>query len=141
MNPNQKKRLSILIIGATIVLIGLFWIPSLLKDKAALYLSPDEIKEKYLAAPNEKPERIRLGGYVLEGTVKKSPDGIVSFIVTDFQSEIPVTYKGTPPDLFREGQGVYVEGRYLNSGVFQADALLAKHDENYRPPVPGSEEE
>jgi cytochrome c-type biogenesis protein CcmE len=141
MNGNQKKRLTLLIVGVIIAVLGLIFLPALLKDKAALYVSPDEIKEQILSKPNEAPQRVRLGGYVTEGSVK-SKDGTVSFIVTDFQTEIPVMYRGTPPDLFREGQGVYVEGRYdKTSGVFIADVLFAKHDENYRPPVPGSEEE
>jgi cytochrome c-type biogenesis protein CcmE len=79
-------------------------------------------------------DRFRLGGMVEKGSVARTPGSLeVRFMVTDFQNTIPVSYTGVLPDLFREGQGVVAHGT-LNNGVFVADEVLAKHDENYMPP-------
>jgi cytochrome c-type biogenesis protein CcmE len=76
----------------------------------------------------------RLGGLVTTGSVQRTPGSIeVNFVVTDNAQSIPVKYSGLLPDLFREGQGVIAHGR-LDNGVFMADEVLAKHDENYMPP-------
>ena len=80
-------------------------------------------------------QRIRLGGLVAEGSVTKAGSGEVTlFDVTDMQNTVQVSYRGILPDLFREGQGVVAEGRFGSDGVFVADEVLAKHDENYMPP-------
>ena len=83
-------------------------------------------------------ERIRLGGLVEVGSVTRDPDGrTIKFRVTDGNAAVPVTYdiaNGPIPDLFREGQGVVVEGNVLTTGIFKANTLLAKHDERYMPP-------
>jgi cytochrome c-type biogenesis protein CcmE len=88
-------------------------------------------------ASGEAPldERFRLGGMVTKGSVQRTPGTLdVRFIVTDFAQEVPVTYSGVLPDLFREGQGVVVNGRLQADGTFVAEEVLAKHDENYMPP-------
>jgi cytochrome c-type biogenesis protein CcmE len=80
-------------------------------------------------------ERFRLGGMVTKGSVKRSPGSMeVHFVVTDFQHDVPVSYTGVLPDLFREGTGVVAQGRLRADGTFVADEVLAKHDENYMPP-------
>ena len=80
-------------------------------------------------------EQFRLGGLVEVGSVKLSTESPeVKFFVTDGEVSIPVQYKGLLPDLFREGQGIVVEGRLGADGIFKADTVLAKHDENYMPP-------
>ncbi len=79
-------------------------------------------------------QRFRLGGLVEEGSVKRGEGTTISFVVTDMKSTLPVTYNGVLPDLFREGQGVVAEGVLEPGGVFKADSVLAKHDENYMPP-------
>ena len=76
---------------------------------------------------------IRLGGLVEAGSVVKSDGGHVAFVVTDGAAAVPVTYKGILPDLFREGQGVVVEGAMAGDGTFAATNVLAKHDEKYMP--------
>ncbi len=76
---------------------------------------------------------MRIGGLVEAGSVNKPGGAVVNFKITDLANSIPVTYKGLLPDLFREGQGVVAEG-LLVEGVFRADEVLAKHDENYMPP-------
>jgi len=76
----------------------------------------------------------RIGGMVEDGSIAREADGVtVRFAITDTAKVIPVTYKGTLPDLFKEGKGAVVQGK-LEAGVFQASEVLAKHDENYMPP-------
>jgi cytochrome c-type biogenesis protein CcmE len=102
---------------------------STLGDKATYFYAPADLAK--VAAPTDA---IRLGGMVEEGSIVR--DGAtVRFRVTDYKKTVPVTYTGILPDLFREGQGVIAEGK-LNAatGQFQAETILAKHDENYMPP-------
>jgi cytochrome c-type biogenesis protein CcmE len=80
-------------------------------------------------------ESFRLGGMVTNGSVQRAPGGLeVHFVVTDFAHEVPVSYSGVLPDLFREGAGVVAHGRLRADGTFVADEVLAKHDEKYMPP-------
>ena len=82
-------------------------------------------------APTQRA--LRLGGLVREGSVQR--DGVqVRFVVTDTQRDVPVTYQGPLPDLFKEGKGVVAQGTLGADGVFAAREVLAKHDENYMPP-------
>ena len=84
-------------------------------------------------APDGK--RFRLGGLVIPGSIQRAPGSLkVSFLVTDNQKTLPVEYEGVLPDLFRDGQGVIAHGTINDGGVFVADEVLAKHDENYMPP-------
>ena len=97
--------------------IAYFYVPS---DLAKANLSPGT--------------RIRLGGVVEGGSVKRGDGKTVTFTVTDTLAGVPVTYTGILPDLFREGQGVVTEGAFVQgSSVFVADTVLAKHDETYMP--------
>ncbi|MBV8910240.1 MAG: cytochrome c maturation protein CcmE, partial [Gammaproteobacteria bacterium] len=80
-------------------------------------------------------ERFRLGGMVTQGSLRRAPGSLeVHFVVTDFSHDVPVTYSGVLPDLFREGAGVVAHGRLRADGSFVADEVLAKHDEKYMPP-------
>lgn len=126
-----KHQRLIMIVGALIVLI----IASLLaiyalRNQAAYFYTPSE-----LASQNIEVDRaIRLGGMVQNGSIKTADDGVtVNFIVGDGEAIMPVIYRGITPDLFVEGSGVVAEGRINADGVFIADNLLAKHDENYMP--------
>lgn len=83
-------------------------------------------------APQGYP--FRLGGMVAEGSLEEGDGLAVRFVVTDGAAEVPVVYEGVLPDLFREGQGVVVRGTLGEGGVFRAEEVLAKHDENYMPP-------
>ena len=88
-----------------------------------------------LAGEAPAGHKFRLGGLVVEGSVKRETDGLtVHFGLTDTAKEIPVMYSGILPDLFREGQGVIARGEFDESGLFAASEVLAKHDENYMPP-------
>ncbi len=87
-------------------------------------------------AAGEAPQReFRLGGMVVKGSVAREPGSLtVHFVLTDFAHEVPVSYSKVLPDLFREGQGNIARGRMDASGMFIAEEVLAKHDENYMPP-------
>jgi len=81
-------------------------------------------------------KRFQLGGMVVEGSVQRTPGSLeISFIVSDFTNQVPVRYDKVLPDLFKEGSGMVANGRFDEHGVFVADEVLAKHDENYMPPA------
>jgi cytochrome c-type biogenesis protein CcmE len=82
--------------------------------------------------------RIKLGGMVKIGSIEKQGTA-VNFLVTDFKKEVPVTFDGITPDLFKEDSGVVMLGYFLD-GIFQAEEIFAKHDENYMPPELSLEE-
>lgn len=112
-------------VAATLTLMAL-------KDNIAYFRSPTEVASGVY--PEQGTGRsFRLGGMVEAGSVKRDHD-MISFRVTDFQNAVPVRYRGVVPDLFREGQGVVVEGKIEEGKVFVARQLLAKHDEKYVPP-------
>lgn len=101
------------------------------RDNVLFFYAPVDLEA--MAAP--PADRFRLGGMVADNSFERLEDGItVRFVVTDTAAQIPVRYAGILPDLFREGQGVVANGRLTGDGVFVADEVLAKHDENYMPP-------
>ncbi|MEE9316902.1 MAG: cytochrome c maturation protein CcmE [Rhodospirillales bacterium] len=124
----KHKRLTFVIVAMALLAVAAGLILSAFEDNIVFFYSPTDVAGKKIA----EDRRIRLGGLVEEGSVKKTGGAIVTFRVTDLTTVIAVTYKGLLPDLFREGQGVIAEGR-LKGGVFQADEVLAKHDETYMP--------
>jgi cytochrome c-type biogenesis protein CcmE len=116
------SALAVLALSAGLVLIAL-------QDSIVFFNSPTDLLDKHV-----KPgQRMRIGGLVKEGSVRRGDDLRVRFEVTDGTSSIPVTYQGLLPDLFREGQGVVAEGALDGGGTFRADSVLAKHDETYMP--------
>jgi cytochrome c-type biogenesis protein CcmE len=130
MNSTQKKRLGLVVGGIAIVGVAIGLVLSAFQENLVFFFSPSQV------AAHEAPEgrAFRIGGFVEEGSVKRLADGVtIQFLVTDTAASVPVTYKGSLPDLFKEGKGVVAQGK-LNKGVFQADQVLAKHDENYMPP-------
>ncbi|MCW9033328.1 MAG: cytochrome c maturation protein CcmE [Rhodospirillales bacterium] len=117
--------LALLALGAAVALVM-----AAFEENIVFFFSPTEMGQKEV----DPTQRLRLGGLVEEGSITKAADGVtVQFVVTDTVNTIPVEFRGILPDLFREGQGVVCEGRLIN-GVFKADEVLAKHDENYMPP-------
>jgi cytochrome c-type biogenesis protein CcmE len=131
MVPKRRNKL-LLIVG---LLTGVAIIVSLvlyaLSQNINLFFSPSDMAQG--KAPIEK--RIRAGGMVREGSLTRAGDSLkVSFLITDFVEDVNVTYDGILPDLFREGQGIVAQGKLNSQGVFVADEVLAKHDENYMPP-------
>ena len=131
MNPVRKKRLFIILAILAGVGVAVTLALSALQENINLFYTPTQI------AAGEAPEgtRIRAGGMVEEGSVQRSNDSLtVSFQVTDYAEAVTIQYQGILPDLFREGQGIVALGRVNADGVLVADAVLAKHDENYMPP-------
>ena len=125
----KQKRLALIAAIGTVLLAALLMVMSTLRDKIVFFYTPAEIIAGGKAAPGQ---RIRLGGLVKQGSLVR--DGqTANFVVTDTEKEIAVRYTGILPDLFREGQGVVSEGALQADGVFVADTVLAKHDENYIP--------
>jgi cytochrome c-type biogenesis protein CcmE len=127
----RKARRAVLIgtcLGVLAVAVGLVLLA--MRDSIVFFYGPTEVTEKDLRAG----QRFRLGGLVEVGSVRRGEGTTVRFGVTDMRSTLPVTFTGVLPDLFREGQGVVAEGTLQADGVFHADSVLAKHDENYMPP-------
>ena len=130
MNSTQKKRLGLIAGGLIICGAAAALVFNAFEDNLVFFFSPSQV------AAHEAPEgrAFRIGGFVQEGSVQRQKDGVtVRFEVTDTAHTVPVTYKGSLPDLFKEGKGVVAQGK-LQNGVFVADQVLAKHDENYMPP-------
>jgi Cytochrome c-type biogenesis protein CcmE len=126
----KQKRLAVIAGGMSFILVAVLLVMFAFSQSVAYFFMPAD-----LAAADIKPgTRIRLGGLVAEGSVKRGQGSTVSFTVTDGTGSVPVTYSGLLPDLFREGQGVVTEGSFEpTSRNFVADSVLAKHDENYMP--------
>ncbi|MBS0248093.1 MAG: cytochrome c maturation protein CcmE [Proteobacteria bacterium] len=126
-----RKQRRLTLIGGSLAVLGIAagLVLFALKDSIVFFNSPTDVVEKQLAPGT----RIRVGGLVEPGSLKKGDNLQVSFKVTDGAHEIGVHYQGIVPDLFREGQGVVAEGRLEPGGVLAADTVLAKHDERYMP--------
>jgi cytochrome c-type biogenesis protein CcmE len=130
MNPTRRRRLVALSVGLLGLGIAAAFVVYALRENLQHFVSPSDI------ALGKAPQggRFRLGGVVLEGSVKRSPTSLdVEFVVTDRFKEIPVHYSGILPDLFREGQSVVATGILESGSQFRAEEVLAKHDENYMP--------
>jgi cytochrome c-type biogenesis protein CcmE len=125
----KQRRLTLIGVAGCILAIALGLVLYAMNDTIVFFNSPADVQAK-----NVQPgTRFRLGGLVKEGSVQRGDNQRVAFEIMDGQSSIRVNYTGMLPDLFREGQGVIAEGSLENSGVFRADSVLAKHDENYMP--------
>ena len=127
----SRKRLRLYLVLATLAVLGLAatLVLRALNEELVFFLSPTEVAAKQ---PNEG-QQIRIGGLVETGSVEKSGE-TVAFSVTDLSNAVKVSYRGLLPDLFREGQGVVIEGAFDGTGRFVAREVLAKHDETYMPP-------
>lgn len=126
----RKQRRLVLIGGSLGVLaVAVALMLNAFRDSIVFFNSPSDVLERRVGPGT----RIRLGGLVKNGSLIRSDGLRVRFEVTDGKSEIPVAYHGVLPDLFREGQGVVAEGTLDGAGTFDADTILAKHDETYMP--------
>jgi cytochrome c-type biogenesis protein CcmE len=125
----KHKRLTFVVIALCLLGAAAGLMLMAFEDNIVFFYSPTDLVQK----KPDSSQRLRLGGLVSEDSVEKPGDGITTFKVTDTANTVSVRFKGILPDLFREGQGVVTEGRMI-AGVFQADSVLAKHDENYMPP-------
>lgn len=126
----KRRRLIAVLAGLGMLGIATGLVLSAFSDNLVFFYSPTDLKTK--DAPQGR--RLRIGGLVEDGSVKHEANGkTVLFRVTDGKTDVPVTYSGALPDLFREGQGVVVEGKLDGAGEIRADTVLAKHDERYMP--------
>ena len=130
MKPRTKRGLAVL--GALAALgIASALVLNAFQSNLVFFFSPSQVVAN--EAPRER--NFRIGGLVKQGSLQREAQGLtVRFAVTDLAHKIPVTYTGLLPDLFKEGKGVVAQGKLGADGVFRADQVLAKHDENYMPP-------
>lgn len=128
MTRKQKRFAGIGVIGAVIGL-AIFLVSVALRDEIVFFYEPTEVLSGTKVLPGQN---FRIGGLVADGSVV-TKDTNISFVVTDGESSVPVSFEGILPDLFREGQGVIAEGAMDTEGRFIAENVLAKHDENYIP--------
>ncbi|MGH6799347.1 MAG: cytochrome c maturation protein CcmE [Roseiarcus sp.] len=126
-----RKQRRLVLISSGLVAIGLAvgLVMFALRDNLVFFYGPSELAQK--ATPNGA--RLRLGGLVKPGSLRREGGQTVRFAVTDMKQDVEVTYTGLLPDLFREGQGVVAEGALGPDHLFRADSVLAKHDERYMP--------
>lgn len=125
----KQKRLAVIGGGLTFLALATALTFFALGQRASYFYMPADLKTTTV----EPGQRIRLGGLVEVGSIQRGEGATVGFGVSDGSGAVKVTYTGILPDLFREGQGVITEGSFLPDGVFKADSVLAKHDENYMP--------
>ena len=130
MRPRQQRMLAVgLVVVGVAIATGLTL--QAMKDSMMFFVSVTEVAEgKY---PDDR--NFRVGGLVKDGSINREEGSLeMTFLVTDLRCDLPVSYTGVLPDLFREGQGVVAHGRLAEDGIFVADEILAKHDENYMAP-------
>ena len=128
---SRNKRLGFILIGLAALGVAATFVLSAFNSNLVFFFSPSQVMAK--EAPVGR--NFRIGGMVEKGSLQRQSDGLtVNFVVTDTAKTIPVVYTGILPDLFKEGKGVVAEGKLSDDGLFHADSILAKHDENYMPP-------
>src|SRR6202023_304231 len=129
----KKRHKRIVFIVTSLAALGLatWLVLGAFRNNLVFFFSPSQIASK--EAPIGRT--FRIGGLVENGSLKRDTDGLtIRFTVTDTANTVPVVYKGILPDLFKEGRGCVAQGRVGSDGVFYADQIMAKHDENYMPP-------
>jgi cytochrome c-type biogenesis protein CcmE len=134
MKARHKK---LILIAVVVIALGAVaaLVLNAFQSNLVFFFSPTQVVNG--EAPSARA--FRIGGLVESGSLRREPDGVTAhFRVTDTAQTVSVTYKGLLPDLFKEGKGVVAEGRMNSSGVFVAEQVLAKHDENYMPPEAAS---
>jgi cytochrome c-type biogenesis protein CcmE len=130
----RHKRIAFIVAGLAGLGIAAALVLSAFQNNLVFFFSPSQVVAK--EAPVNRT--FRVGGLVEAGSLKRDNDGLTArFKVTDTAQTIPVVYKGILPDLFKEGRGCVAQGHIGSDGVFYADQVLAKHDENYMPPEAG----
>ncbi len=126
----KRRRLYVVLLGLSTLAVAAALVLTAFEDNIVFFYSPTD-----LATKNPSPDRrIRIGGIVVDDSVTRKADGVtIEFRVTDIENTVRVSFRGILPDLFREGQGIVAGGKLASGGVFIADEVLAKHDENYMP--------
>lgn len=127
----RHKRIALIVAGLGTLGVAAWLVLSAFQKNLVFFFTPTQV----MAGEAPRGRSFRVGGMVENGSVQRMQDGVtVRFIVTDTAQKMPVTYKGILPDLFKEGKGVVAQGKIGNDGIFAAEEVLAKHDENYMPP-------
>ena len=127
----RHRRLAVIVAALSTLGVAGTLVLNAFSSNLVFFFTPSQVASA--EAPHGRP--FRLGGLVQTGSLARDGDGLsVRFAVTDTARSIPVVYRGILPDLFREGRGVVTQGHLGSDGVFRADEVLAKHDENYMPP-------
>ena len=130
MKPRQQRMLAVGLAVLGIAIAAAFTLRAF-QDNMMFFVEISDV----VAGKHPKQRNFRIGGLVVDGSVERAEGSLdLKFKVTDTACELPVSYTGVLPDLFREGQGVVAHGRLGDDGVFVADKILAKHDENYMAP-------
>lgn len=129
----KNQRLVLLVLAVAAILAAVLLAMSALKDQAAYFYTPGDVARQGVATGRA----VRIGGMVQAGSIRRAADGVtIDFVVGDeTPHSIKVRYRGIVPDLFKEKSGVVAEGRFEPGGTFVATEILAKHDENYKPPI------
>lgn len=131
MKAIRKQRLYLIVLMVIGVAVAVGFALNAFNENLMFFFSPSQV----IAGEAPRDHAFRLGGMVVNGSVKRPGDDLlVRFDLTDFERVVTVEYTGILPDLFREGQGIVSKGKLREDGVFIADEVLAKHDENYMPP-------
>jgi cytochrome c-type biogenesis protein CcmE len=125
----KQRRLTLVASALAVLALAVGLVLVALRDNIVFFYGPSELAQK-APAPGT---RLRVGGLVKEGSLRRETGQSVRFVVTDIKAEVEATYTGLLPDLFREGQGVVAEGTLGTDGIFHAETVLAKHDERYMP--------
>lgn len=127
----RHKRLVLLAAALALLAVATALVLSAFQKNLVFFITPTQV----LSGEAPRGRDLRIGGLVESGSLQRQPDGVtVSFIVTDLANKVRVNYRGILPDLFKEGKGVVAQGKLDGAGVFVAEQVLAKHDENYMPP-------
>ena len=130
MKP-RTKRAALIVVGLAVLAGATTLVLNAFNSNLVFFFSPTQV----FADEAPRDRSFRIGGLVEEGSIQREPQGLtIRFAVTDRAQKIPVTYTGLLPDLFKEGKGVVTQGKLGPDGIFRADQVLAKHDENYMPP-------
>jgi cytochrome c-type biogenesis protein CcmE len=125
----KQRRLTVIGGSLAVLAVAAAMVLNAMRDSIVFFSTPNMVAEKHI----QPGKRFRLGGLVQPGSLVHGDNLKVTFEVGDGSAVLPVSYQGILPDLFREGQGIVAEGALDASGVFRADTVLAKHDENYMP--------
>lgn len=126
---HRNRRLATIAAAGIVLVIAVGLGLTAMRSAIVYFYSPSEVMAEHPGFD----ERVRVGGLVETGSVGEEEDGTIRFVITDGAADVTVRYAGILPDLFREGQGVIVQGRFAERGLLTAETVLAKHDENYMP--------
>lgn len=134
MKPRHKK-MAVIALSVSALTVAVILVLNVFQSNLVFFFSPSQVIAK--EAPIGKS--FRIGGLVEEGSLNREGDGTtMRFAITDTAEAIQIVYTGILPDLFKEGKGVVAQGKIAENGIFYADEVLAKHDENYMPPEAAS---